>query len=157
MTKLSTNSGLTYTIKKLTFLKVQFSEIKKFIPRPFFEDLQLTQISINFKTCCALKIRSGSETFLERRILCFSSYKNCKLKLKQWWVGPHKRKRRTFFVLLILTKGKFFNICILSQCIVYWINFQNIHTCTYIKKHYFIHFLLVLKLLKAFSVSLIWF
>ena len=30
-------------------------------------------------------------------------------------------------------KEVFFNICVLSECIVYWIHFQNIHTFTYWK------------------------
>ena len=55
---------------------------------------------------------------------------------------------------MILSKANFFKICVLSQCRVYWIHFQNIHTFTY-QKHYFIHFCcLCLKWLKAFSVSL---
>ena len=53
-----------------------------------------------------------------------------------WWVEVHK-KESVFFVTLILSEGNFFNICILSQCIVYWINFQKIHILTYQKKHYF--------------------
>ena len=70
-------------------------------------------------------------TVLERRTLCFSSYKNRKLKVKLWWVGARERKKRAFFVPFILSEGNFFNICVLSQCIVYWIHFQNIHTFTY--------------------------
>ena len=72
--------------------------------------------------------------------MCFSSYKNRKLKVKLWWVGAHERKKRAFFILFILSEGNFFNICVLSQCIVYWIHFQKIH----IKKHYCIHTLLLL-------------
>ena len=49
----------------------------------------------------------------------FSSYKNHKLKVKLWLVGARKRKKRAFFVPLILSKGIFFNICVLSQCILY--------------------------------------
>ena len=71
--------------------------------------------------------------FRERESLCFSSYKNRKLKVKLWWVGARERKKRAFFVPFILSEGNFFNICVLSQCIVYWIHFQNIHTFTYQK------------------------
>ena len=61
-----------------------------------------------------------------------------------------------FFVKFILSKGNFFNIWIWSQCIVHWINPQNIYTFTLKKKKkYFIHFFrLFLKTSKAFSVSL---
>ena len=58
------------------------------------------------------------------------SYKNHKLKVKLWWVGALKRKKGAFFVPFILFEGNFFKICILSQYIVYWIHFQNIHTFT---------------------------
>ena len=81
-------------------------------------------------------------TVLERRTLCFSSYKNSKLKVKLWWVGARERKKRAFFVPFILSEGNFFNICVLSQCIVYWIHFQNIHTFTYQKTS--LHTLLLL-------------
>ena len=40
------------------FSKLRFSEFKKFVTRSVFRELQLTQISLNFKTnCCNLKIR----------------------------------------------------------------------------------------------------
>ena len=93
-------------------------------------------------------------TVLERPTLSFSSYKNRKLKVKLWWVGAHERKKRAFFVPFILSEGNFFNICLLSQYVVFWIHFQNIHTL-HIKKHHFIHFYcLFLKSLKTLSVSL---
>ena len=84
-------------------------------------------------------------TFLERRTLCFSSYKNRKLK---------EKKREGIFCTIILSKVIFFMICVLSQCILYWIHFQNIRTFTY-QNHYFIHFCcLFLKSSKTFCVSL---
>ena len=85
---------------------------------------------------------------LERRTLCFSSYKNRKLKVKLWWVGARKRKKRAFFVPFILSEGNFFNICVLSQCIVYWIHFQNIHTFAYQKTLLHTLLLLVFKMLE---------
>ena len=81
-------------------------------------------------------------TVLERRTLCFSSYKNHKLKLKLWWVGAHKRKKTASFVPFILSEGNFCNICILSQCIAYWVHFQNLHTFTY--QNTLLHTLLLL-------------
>ena len=48
----------SYYWEKLTFSKFRFSKFKKFVFRPVFEELQLTQISLNFKTSCYnLKIR----------------------------------------------------------------------------------------------------
>ena len=34
-------------------------------------------------------------------------------------VGARERKKRAFFVPFILFEGIFFNICVLSECIVY--------------------------------------
>ena len=77
-------------------------------------------------------------TVLERRTFCFSSYKNLKLKVKLWCVGARQRKK-AFSVPFNLSKGNFFNICVLSQCIVYSIHFQNIEAFIY-QKHHFLHF-----------------
>ena len=41
-----------------TFSKLRFSGLKKFVTRSVFWELQLTQISLNFKTSsCSLKVR----------------------------------------------------------------------------------------------------
>ena len=46
-----------------------------------------------------------------------------------------KEKKRVFFVLFIFSGGIFFNTCVSSQCIVYWIHFQNnIHFFRFKKK-----------------------
>ena len=143
--------------------------------RSVFGELQLTQITLNFRTsCCDLKIKDlGAKlcglfyyfnfrinydvlksknpcillnktinfnknetesklkiphTVTERRTL---QIKNCKLKVTLWWVGGRERKKSAFLVTFILCKGDCFYICALSQCIVCWIHFQNIHTFTY--------------------------
>ena len=93
-------------------------------------------------------------TFLDRRTLCCSSCKNRILKVKLWLVGARERKKKAFFVPFILSEGSFFNICVLSQCIVYWIRFQNIHTFIYQKTLFHTLFCLFLRSWKAFSVSL---
>ena len=54
-----------------------------------------------------------------------------------------------------MLKGNFFNICVLSQCIMYWIKFQNIHTFTYQKTLLYTLFCLFLKSLIALNVSVI--
>ena len=58
---------------------------------------------------------------------------------------------RAFFVPFILSEGNFFSIFDLSQCILYWIHFQNIHTFTYQKTLLHTLFYLFLKSSKAFS------
>ena len=46
-------------------------------------------------------------TILERQTLCFSSYKNRKLKLKLCWVGARERKKWAFFAPFILSDRNF--------------------------------------------------
>ena len=93
----------------------------------------------------------NSHTVLEK--LTFNSYKNCKLKVKLWWVGAHERKKRTFFVHFVLSEGNFFKICFIS-CIVYWIHFQNIYTWTYQKRLLHTLLLLVSKIRESFQCIL---
>ena len=81
-------------------------------------------------------------TVFERRALCFSSHKNCELKVELWWVRAHEKKEG-FFVPSIFSEGNFYNIYILSQCIVYW------YILLHIKKHYFLTFLLVFKIVET--------
>ena len=100
-------------------------------------------------------IKNG-KSHTRRRTLRFSLYKNRKLKVKLRWVGARERKNRTFFVPFIFSEENFLNICVSSQCIVYWIHFQNIHIFTYQKKLLHTLFSLFLKSSKAFNVSLIW-
>ena len=88
-------------------------------------------------------------TVLERRTLGFSLYKNRKLKKKLWRVGDRERIKRALFVLFIFSEGIFFNICVLSQCILYWIHFQNIHTFTYQKTLLNTLLLLVFKFIES--------
>ena len=187
-------------MKKLTFSKLRFSKFKTVVTRSVFGELQLTQISLNFKiSCCNLKITDLEQelcvafllfqvwkelwrqrvhefcwtkiytlikmkqnkkcktphTVLERRTLCFSSYKNPKLKVKLRWFRALEKKERTFFVSFILSEGNFFNTCVLCQCIVYWIHFQNIQNFTYQKRLLPTLFCLFLKSSKAFNVYLI--
>ena len=109
--------------------------------------------NINFnKNETELKMENPIQ-FLIDESLCFS--KNRKLKVKLWWFGAcNREKKRAFFVPFILSKGNCFNICVLPQCIVYWIHFQNIDTFIYQKTLLLTLFCLFWKLLKAFSVSL---
>ena len=90
---------------------------------------------------------------LERETLCFSSYKNPKLIAKLWWVGLSKRKKRAFSVTFISFEGNFFNICVLSQYIVYSI-YLYIYPFTFQKTSLHTLFCLFLKSSKGLSVSL---
>ena len=54
------NIYLKVTIE--TFSKLQVTAFRKFVTRSVFRELQLTQVSLNFKTsCCNLKIRCLKE------------------------------------------------------------------------------------------------
>ena len=64
---------------------------------------------------------------------CFSAHRriaNLKKKKKTVMSYSSRKKKKTFFLPFIFSEDSFFKICVLSQCIVYWINFQNIHTFT---------------------------
>ena len=60
-----------------------------------------------------------------------------------------KEKIVHFFVTFTLSKETFFNICILSQCIVYEINFKNIYTFTHQKTLLHAFLLLVFKIVES--------
>ena len=93
-------------------------------------------------------------TVLERRTLCFSSYKNRKLKVKLWWAGARKRKKRAFSVLFFFSEWNFFNIYVLSQCIVHWRDFSE-YTYFYITKNITSYtFLLVFKIVESLQCVL---
>ena len=89
---------------------------------------------------------------LERWTLCFCSCKNCKLK-KSVMRLTHEKKEG-FFHRLFFPKEIFFDNYFLFQFIVYWIQFQSIHTFTYQKTLFHALLYLILKASKAFSVSL---
>ena len=93
---------------KLTFSKLRFSESKKFVYRSVFNELHLTQMSLNFKTfCCNLKIRDlGANAFvafllffLKRNydvlksqspfFFFFNKKENSKTKRNLKWKIPH--------------------------------------------------------------------
>ena len=78
-------------------------------------------------------------TVSERRTLCFSSYKNCKLKVKLLCVGPRKRKKKVFLVLFILSEKVFltFVFYINVYCIEHTF---RIYILVHVKKYYFRHF-----------------
>ena len=117
----------------------------------YFWELQITQISLcNFSITLILRgimafysqrlysfcwiknqnlvkaKRNGKwkipHTLLEREILCFSSYNQN---------GARKREKDAFFIMLILSKGNFSNICFVTMYgVLYWIKIQNIYTFT---------------------------
>ena len=65
-----------------------------------------------------------------------------------------RKKKEGIFCTVYFVRRKFFNICVLSHCIVYWIQFQNMHSFTYQETLIHTLFCLFLKSSKIFSVSL---
>ena len=106
--------------------------------------------NINFnKNETESNMGNSTNSFRETDLVCFSSCKNRKLKVKRWWVGARERKKRASFVPFILPEGDFFNICVLSQCIKYLIYFQNLHTFTYQKTLLYTLLVFVFKVVKS--------
>ena len=64
------------------------------------------------------------------------------------------RKKRAFFVLLILPEEIFFTICVFCHCILHLIHFQNIHTLIYQKTLLHTLLLLVFKIFKGRQCTL---
>ena len=110
--------------------------------------------NINFnknETKSKIIIKKISHTVLERWTMCFSSYKNCELELKLWWVEACKRKMSAFFVMFILSEGNFFNLYFISMYNL----FNKLSEYIYFYIYTFTDFCcLFLKLSKAFSVTL---
>ena len=59
--------------EKLALSKLRFSKLSKFISRSVFGELQLMQISPNFKTCCNVKIKGLGEKCVWL-FYCFKGY-----------------------------------------------------------------------------------
>ena len=126
---------------KVTYPKLRFSKLKKFISRSVFRELQLMQMSLNFQTsCCNSKIRGlGAklcEAFLlflfwkelwcfkepmlfveEKLITLIKTRQNRKWEipytlLERWTLCFSSHKNRELYIIYIIY------ICVLSQCFI---------------------------------------
>ena len=68
-------------------------------------------------------LKSKSPCFLLNKNISFNKNETELQRVKLWWVGALEGRKSALFVTFILSKGNFFNICVLFSCIVYWINF----------------------------------
>ena len=75
--------------------------------------------------------------------------------------SSRKKKEGIFCTVYVfvpfLSEGNFFEICVLSQCIlniVYWIHFQNMHTFTYQKALLYTLLLLASKIIESLQCIL---
>ena len=71
---------------------------------------------------------SFSETNLVLQLI-----KESQIKCKTVMSWSSWKKKEVIFCTVYSAQRKFFNICVLSQCIAYWIHCQNIHVFTYQK------------------------
>ena len=110
--------------------------------------------NVNFKKTRRNRHGKIPETGLETQTLCFSLYKNWELKVKLWWVGELAKEKRVHFLYSLFCPKNYFLTCVLSQCIVYWIDFQNIHTFTYQKTLLRKLLLLVFKIVESLQCIL---
>ena len=92
------------------------------------------------------KMENPAHIFREVSHTCFSSYKNCELKVRLWWVWARERKKSGFFVTFILSEGFFltFECCrVLNKLSEY------IYTFTYQKTLLHTLLLLVFKIIES--------
>ena len=64
-------------------------------------------------------------------------------------VSWSSRKKKEWIFCNVCLVWKIFFICILSQCIVYWIKFQNIYMFTYQQTLLLIHFWFIFKIVES--------
>ena len=115
----------------------------------------LLKKNINFhKNETESKMENPTHSFREKNLVLQLIYKS-QIKSKNVMSWSSRRIKEGIFFTVYLYERNFFKICDLSQCIVYWIQFPNLHTFTYQKTLLHIHFRLFLKSSKVFSVSLI--
>ena len=93
-----------------------------------------------------MKMENPTHIFREANLV-LQLIKELQIKSKTLMSWSSWKKNKGIFC----TEVNFFKIYALSQCIVYWMQFQNIHTFTYQKN---ITSYTFVKLSKAFSVSL---
>ena len=65
-----------------------------------------------------------------------------------------RKKKEGIFCTVYFTQREIFHICVLAQCIVYWINFQNIHAFTYQETLLHTLLLLVFKIVESLQCIL---
>ena len=110
--------------------------------------------NINFnKNPTESKMENPTQVFRETNLV-LQLTEESQMKVKLLWIGARERKERAFFVSFILSEGNFFKICVLYQCIVYWIHFQSIRTFAYQKTLLYTLLLLVFKIVESLQCIL---
>ena len=140
------------------FSKLQFSKFNKFVSRSVFEELQLTQMSLNFKTCYRnLKIRglgaklcggfliflflNGIVTFWSQR---FDAFCWTKIYTVQTLIKTKRNREMNLGLICLISVYSALNT--LSEYTYFYIT-QNITTYT---------FLLVFKIIESLQIRNLW-
>ena len=98
--------------------------------------------NVNFnKNKTELKMENPAYSFRETNLV-LQCIKESQIKCKTVMSWSTQKKKRGHFLYRLFCLKDFLKIFVLSQCIMYWIHFQNIHTFTYQKT--LLHTLLLL-------------
>ena len=99
----------------------------------------LLNTTINFhKNETETKIENSTHSFRKMNLV-HQLIQELQIKSKTVMSWSLREKKECIFCNACFVRGNFFNICVLSHCIAYWIKFRNIYTVPY-QKNYFIHF-----------------
>ena len=94
--------------------------------------MHLLSKTINFnKNKTESKMGNPTHSFRETN-LQLTKESQIKSKTVMCWT-LWKKKKSIFCIVNFVRRNFFFNICVVSQCIVSWIHFRNIHTFTNMK------------------------
>ena len=158
----------------MTYWKLWLSKFKKFVSRSDFEDLQLPHISLNSQTsCCNIKIRGPGAKLYVASVLFLLWKELWRFKLKESMLFVEKNRNfnenktelkienltHSFREMILVLQCASVILmllcaCVLSQCIVYWIKFQNGCIFIYQKTSRDTIFLLVFKITKSLQCIL---
>ena len=116
----------------------------------------LSNKNINFnKNETESKMENPTHSFRDTKLV-LQLIQESQIKSKSIMSWSSRRKKEGIFCDVYFAQREFFKNCVLSQYIVYWIHFQNIHTFSYQKT--LLHTLLVLvsKIVKSLQWILKW-
>ena len=123
--------------------KINYDVLKSKSPWLFLNK----NINVN-KDETELKMENPTHNFKETNLV-LQLIKESQIKSKTVMSWSLQKIKDVIFGTVYFVWREFCNICILAQCIVYWIRFQNIYTFTYQKTVLDTLFLLVIKVFES--------
>ena len=128
-----------------------FLSLKNLSPRQFLKSFN----SRRYHWISKLLVAAWKSKFWEQNYVWLFKIKS-QIKIKTVMSWSAWKKKEGIFCTIYFVPRYFFKICVLSQCILHWIHFQNINIFIYKKKLLHTLFSLFLKSSKVFIVSLIY-